>query len=64
MALHHQSAEIAAQCGESDEKQKAPVPPSVEKITHHYHQQVLPVIVFRHRPVEGEDYREEYQKLY
>ena len=53
--LYQQSAGIGTGRGEGDKQQKAPVPPAVEYIAGHYHQQVLPPQLFMEQPVECED---------
>jgi hypothetical protein len=54
--LYQHAAEIGAKRGESDEQEKRFVPPSIEHVACHDHQQVLPSQWFDHKPIKQKNY--------
>ena len=62
-ALQENAAGEAAERGEKDEQQEAPVPPAVEHVACHDHEEVLPPQRFENVPVEQKNNGKENQKF-
>ena len=62
-ALQENAAGEAAERGEKNEQQEAPVPPAVEHVACHDHEEVLPPQRFENVPVEQKNNGKENQKF-